>query len=519
MSYNSLTFLYLFLPLSCILVLGMQKIWQRSAKTFFIGLSVLFLYIGGGWSSLIVLLASILVNYAMGSDIARKTRDNIDTTPAVRRGVILNVLLLVFFKYAQTLTPVLPQFYDSFLQSVGFPLAISFYTFSQIAFLVELSRGKLEMPTFTDYLLYIVYFPKLIAGPIMRPSEFFSAAKETFGRWNADRMLQGLTLFFIGLAKKAFVADQIQPFASYVFEQAEADKAISFVHAWIGILSYGFQLYFDFSGYSDMAIGVSLLFGIALPLNFDAPYRAQNITEFWRRWHMTLSAFFRDYVYIGLGGNRKGTARKYLNLFITMSLCGLWHGSGILFLLWGSIHGVYLIIHNIWMAYRKNSDPNAPVAKPSKLALIPAHFLTFMAVMVAWIPFRAQTVSGMIQLLTQAISIPSVLPTNTEYILAGLTVVLPLLAVILLPTSQKWLSYSPSVPEKSAVPASAIAAAPATSNPFSTPAPVTPSVNTASSQLLLGWRINLLYGFITGCIALAGIISISEGTQFIYRNF
>jgi D-alanyl-lipoteichoic acid acyltransferase DltB (MBOAT superfamily) len=267
--------------------------------------------------------------------------------------------------------------------NIVLPIGISFFTFTQIAFLVDTYQGKVHESRFVHYVLFVTYFPHLIAGPVLHHKEMMPQFTDCRNYSpSARNFAVGCTIFCIGLAKKVLVADNLAPYANPLFGQPDSP---SLLVAWGGVLAYTFQLYFDFSGYSDMAIGLSRLFGIRLPLNFNSPYKAGNISEFWRRWHMTLSRFLRDYLYIPLGGNRIGRTRRYVNLMITMVLGGLWHGAGWNFIIWGALHGIYLAIHHAWL----------PVANRLKFALQPAVWkctatlLTFLAVCVAWVFFRA----------------------------------------------------------------------------------------------------------------------------------
>jgi alginate O-acetyltransferase complex protein AlgI len=273
------------------------------------------------------------------------------------------------------------------------PIGISFYTFTQIAFLADAYRGKVAHYALPYYALFVTYFPHLIAGPILHHKDMIPQ----FERAEAKRpephlILCGLIIFAIGLFKKTGLADGIQPLVALAF----GPEAPSFDQAWIGALAYTFQLYFDFSGYCDMAIGISLMFGIFLPLNFNSPYKAQSIMEFWRRWHMTLSQFLRDYLYIPLGGNRHGPLLRYVNLMVTMLLGGLWHGAAWTFVAWGALHGAYLCINHAWNNYAAKSSPRfAPLAN------IAALLLTFISVVVAWVFFRADTMASALTVLSR----------------------------------------------------------------------------------------------------------------------
>jgi D-alanyl-lipoteichoic acid acyltransferase DltB (MBOAT superfamily) len=273
------------------------------------------------------------------------------------------------------------------LGEIILPLGISFYTFTQIAYLADAAQGKVREYNLVHYALFVTYFPHLIAGPILHHAEMMPQfdRPETYRmRW--DNIAVGLTIFFIGLFKKTVLADGIAPHSTSVFDAAEAGTALPLLDAWGGALAYTLRLYFDFSGYCDMAIGLSRLFGINLPLNFNSPYKAENISDFWRRWHMTLSRFLRDYLYIPLGGNRRGGGRRYLNLMVTMLLGGLWHGANWTFVVWGGLHGLYLVANHAWHALRHRLNWKDAHSRGGRLA---AQAVTFLAVVVAWVFFRA----------------------------------------------------------------------------------------------------------------------------------
>ncbi|HWX32874.1 MAG TPA: MBOAT family protein [Steroidobacteraceae bacterium] len=323
-----------------------------------------------------LLLLSICFNYAIGRQLlggapksSQRTRDVL-----LAAGVATNLGLLFVFKYL-----------DFFLRDVLghdplgiiLPLGISFYTFTQIAFLVDARRGDVAANDPLSYGLFVTYFPHLIAGPIIHHKpvipQFINPANHVI---RPDMVSVGLALFVIGLIKKIYFADNVEPFVQPVFSFAAAGGNPGLLEAWSGTLAYTLQLYFDFSGYSDMAVGISMLFGIRLPINFESPYKANDIIEFWRRWHMTLSAFLREYLYFPLGGNRKGPARRYVNLMLTMCLGGLWHGANWTFLAWGALHGLYLIINHLARAVLP--------ATPGLGRLVIGRCLTLLAVIVAW---------------------------------------------------------------------------------------------------------------------------------------
>ena len=264
-----------------------------------------------------------------------------------------DLALLGYFKYAGFLVGTADQFLGGAwpIPAIVLPLGISFFTLTQIAFLVDTARSQARDYKFTHYLLFVCYFPHLIAGPILHHKELMPQLdRADIVRFSPRRLALGLSYFTIGLFKKTVIADALSPYVGRVFDGAAQGMAPSGAEAWGAVLAYTLQLYFDFSGYSDMAIGLARMFGVRLPLNFDSPYKAVSIIEFWRRWHMTLSRFLRDYLYIPLGGNRHGTVRRYVNLLLTMLIGGLWHGAGWNFMLWGGLHGLYLAVNHLWRA-------------------------------------------------------------------------------------------------------------------------------------------------------------------------
>jgi D-alanyl-lipoteichoic acid acyltransferase DltB (MBOAT superfamily) len=307
-------------------------------------------------------------------------------------GVAANLGLLGYYKYANF-------FVDNINAAAGtgielppiiLPLAISFFTFQQIAYLVDAYKGATREYNFLHYCLFVTFFPQLIAGPIVHHKEMLPQfANESTYRLNSECFVRGVTLFLIGLFKKVILADGVAAYSTPVFDSANLGIPLTIFEAWGGALAYSFQLYFDFSAYSDMAVGLGLMFGVRLPLNFYSPYKATSIIDFWRRWHITLSRFLRDYLYIPLGGNRKGPLRRYVNLLVTMLLGGLWHGAGWTFVLWGALHGLYLSINHAWINLRKLAGHDGQ-RKSSKTGRVVAISLTFIAVVISWVMFRAE---------------------------------------------------------------------------------------------------------------------------------
>ena len=328
--------------------------------------------------------------------------------------IAVNLTLLGYCKYANFFATNLNQFAGTALPigEVFLPLGISFFTFTQIAFLVDTYQGKVKEFNFVHYTLFVTYFPHLIAGPVLHHKEMMPQfAKQNVCHLNWNNVAVGLTIFVLGLAKKVLIADWLADFSSPIFNAVKAGGQPMLFEAWFGALEYTLQLYFDFSAYSDMAIGLSLMFNVRLPMNFNSPYKATSIIDFWRRWHMTLSRFLRDYLYIPLGGSRHGKAQRYLNLMITMLLGGFWHGAGWTFIIWGGLHGLYLILNHVWCGFKTKMAWN----DGGKLAKLGAGALTFLAVVVGWVFFRADSCSSALTMLQGMVGMNGVsLPASLE---------------------------------------------------------------------------------------------------------
>jgi D-alanyl-lipoteichoic acid acyltransferase DltB (MBOAT superfamily) len=389
MLFNSNVFILVFLPL---VVVGFYVLGRRGNEWAIGFLAAASLFFYGWWQAtyLLLLLASILVNFALGRLLAQRRSRSLITL-----GIAFNLALLGYFKYANFLVDTTNAVFetDNSLAPIALPLAISFFTFQQIAYLVDVYRGHVKETDFRHYVLFVSFFPQLIAGPIVYHKEMMPQfARSALARLDWQSIALGLTLFSFGLFKKVCLADRVAEYASPVFHLAEAGETLTFFQAWGGTLSYSFQIYFDFSGYSDMALGLACLFGIRVPANFFSPYKAHNIVEFWRRWHMTLSRFLRDYLYFPLGGNRRGSARRYVNLMTVMVIGGLWHGAGWTFVIWGGLHGFYLVINHGWHALGRvfGRDPGQTSVAGRTLGMV----ITFAAVTVAWVFFRAESFAG-----------------------------------------------------------------------------------------------------------------------------
>lgn len=404
MLFNSYGFILVFLPIVLGVFFALGRYSVRAAAVFLTAASLVF-YAWEDVSNLWVIVPSILANYAFGLYLARHPRKSVLTV-----AVSLNLAALFVFKYLDFVWLNLSALWQGQPQSLGLelPIGISFFTFTQIAYLVDVYRGKAKEANPVHYTLFVTYFPHLIAGPILHHAQMMPqfADPRTY-RPSAPLWAMGWSIFALGLSKKVLIADPLALIANPVFDQLST-TSVDIVQVWLAGLAYTFQLYFDFSGYSDMAIGLSLLLGIQLPLNFFSPYRATSIIEFWRRWHISLSTFLRDYLYIPLGGNQKGPVRRYVNLFLTMLLGGMWHGANWTFVAWGALHGSYLILNHAW----RSLGP-AWVREHQWWPML-AGVLTFVAVVVAWVFFRANSLADALLMLRQMVALDTLRPLSHE---------------------------------------------------------------------------------------------------------
>lgn len=397
MLFTSALFVWAYLPLT---VLGFFLLgrWSMKMAAAWLFLASVAFYSVWMPEFTLLLMASIVTNYAIGVRIGATRSKH-----WMVLGVTANLLLLGYFKYANffvdNLNLLLERSWS--LGNVALPLGISFFTFTQIAFLVDAWRKGVREPSFIHYGLFVTYFPHLVAGPVLHHAQMMPQfAQPSTYRFNVENFALGMVIFSLGLIKKVVFADGISPYADSVFDGAEAGSAPSPEEAWLGALAYALQLYFDFSGYSDMAVGLSWMLNIKLPFNFNSPYLATNISEFWRRWHMSLSSFLRDYLYIALGGNRRGEPRRYVNLLLTMVLGGLWHGASWSFVLWGFLHGLYLVLQQLWARVFGGTKERTPehARQAGSLRFAPRRLLSWLltmtAVLVAWVLFRSPTLEG-----------------------------------------------------------------------------------------------------------------------------
>ena len=377
MIFNSYIFIFLFLPATLLVFRITGKKFGYKSSVGVLCIASFFYYAWWNPPYLVLLFASILFNFYHAKIIAKSDRKK----NQLFVGICLNLFLLGYFKYAGFLVSNINSIFDQSynLGSIILPIGISFFTFQQIAYLWDVTKDGESAYGLREYVLFVTFFPQLIAGPIVHHKEMMPQFQNN-SQYSDLNFAIGATLFIIGLSKKVILADNLAPHASQIFDHAGNGVLFNVFEAWIGCFAYTFQLYFDFSGYSDMALGVAAMFGIFLPVNFLSPYKATNLIDFWRRWHITLSRFLKDYLYIPLGGNRKGRARELTNLLITMAIGGLWHGANWTFVVWGILHGIGLSINHLLSKFDVITIPK-----------FFGGFITFIFVSLCWVLFRAES--------------------------------------------------------------------------------------------------------------------------------
>lgn len=385
MLFNSYQFIFCFLPVALVVFYFLcQKHLLVAARAWLVLCSLAF-YAYWDYRYLVLLLCSIAFNYTIGSAIDRAPQ--VKARWLLALGVSVDLSLLCYYKYAMFLLGASNRFMhtDFVIPQIVLPLGISFFTFTQIAYLVDVYRREVKDFHWLGFSLFVTFFPHLIAGPIMWHKsvipQFYRLRNFIFSQRN---FALGLAVFIIGLSKKVLIADNIAGWVSPVFNNA---SRVGILEAWAGALAYTFQLFFDFSGYSDMAVGLAFMLNIVIPINFESPYLTTSIIDFWRSWHISLSTFLRDYLYIPLGGNRCGKVRHYWNMFLTMLLGGIWHGAGWTFVAWGGLHGTYLIVNHKWR--------DCKIALPTPIAWL----LTFTLAVIGWVFFRAAHIGDALKLL------------------------------------------------------------------------------------------------------------------------
>ena len=406
MLFNSYLFIFFFLPIVLLAYLQLENYKKYHWAVCWLILASLVYY--GWWKPqfLLLLFGSILANSIFGKILcAPGSVTKSYRSAALAAGIVFNLGVLAFFKYADFFVTNADYLFgfEFALPNILLPIGVSFITFQKIAFLVDAYRGQVKQFSLRNFSLFVTFFPQLIAGPIVHHAEIipqFSKTRDPITR--SGDLVIGWSIFCLGLFKKVVVADTCAGYADAGYALLQSGKPPDLATAWTAVLAYGFQLYYDFSGYSDMAVGLARLFGIRFPANFNSPYKSTGIIEFWRRWHMTLSRFLRDYLYFPLGGNRRGPVRRYINLMIVMILGGLWHGANWTFPVWGAIHGIMLIINHAWrnLALSQTTIFNTRLMRAGFVGL------TFLAVTLAWIPFRSATLHQAWQMLKSMSTLP-----------------------------------------------------------------------------------------------------------------
>lgn len=460
MLFNSFAFLLGFLPIVC---LGYFAIGKYSHTYSLVLLAVASVLFYGYWNYRFIplLAASILLNYFGGTHISRINQAGRTASAKILLTslIAINLALLSYFKYANFFIESYNNLANAGISKANIilPIGISFYTFTQIAFLVDVYQNTSSEFNFLRYILFVTYFPHLIAGPILHHKEMMSQfAKKAVCRVRWDSVSGGFSLLILGLAKKVLIADQVAKFSSPVFLAVSHGGTPMMFEAWMAAIAYTLQIYFDFSAYSDMAVGISLMFNIRLPINFNSPYKSKSIIEFWRRWHMSLSRFLRDYLYIPLGGNRKGLTQRHINLMVTMLLGGLWHGAGWTFIVWGGLHGSFLVINHVWQSFAGQHGWNRNSSIYSSFSWI----VTFLCVVVGWVIFRSESMTTATAMLKgmagfNGMAIPQQLATHLGKLTemnfihitgftpltdldvpeAAMTLIIPLLIAVFLPNA------------------------------------------------------------------------------------
>lgn len=386
MLFNSFTFIFLFLPVVLIIYFNLTKNKEKShlSKVFLVASSVFFY---GWWNPIYIplLILSIIINYLFSLEI-NKNKPNKKTI--IFFGISFNLFLLSYYKYFGFIIENLNTFLSTPLTipKIELPLAISFFTFQQIAFLVDTYKGYIKKINVLDYFTFITFFPQLIAGPIVHHKEMMPQFSNSIIKIiSPENISKGLKLFSIGLFKKVVIADSFAEYANLGYNNY---LSLNLIESWLTSFSYTLQLYFDFSGYSDMAIGLALFFNIKIPINFNSPYRARNIQEFWRKWHISLSNFLRDYVYIPLGGSKSNELRTHSNLVLTFILGGIWHGAGWSFIIWGFLNGIALVFHRIISSFK------------IQFPIILSWGITLFFINITWIFFRCESLEQGTTILT-----------------------------------------------------------------------------------------------------------------------
>ena len=527
MLFNSFEFIFLFLPITLVVFFWIGSRTEnvkRQLPILWLVIASLIFY--GRWKplNLVLIIFSIVVNYRLGYLLGHVIAKPTTKKLIVSLGIIFNLGLISYFKYSSFILKNINNFVGTNfpLPSIVIPLAISFFTFQQIAYLIDAYRGDTKEYDLRKYMLFVCFFPQLIAGPIVHHKEVLPQfEKASIYKFSQKTLSIGLSVFIAGLFKKVIFADRIAEYSNLAFAAASQGINLSFSESWVGALGYSLQLYFDFSGYSDMAIGAAYMFGIRLPLNFNSPYKAVSIIDFWRRWHITLSHFLRDYLYIPLGGSRRGELRRYSNLVITMLLGGLWHGAGWTFIFWGGLHGFYLVINHLYRSLRHAWGHN--IKHDGWLLRGVGWITTFIAVVISWVFFKANSFETAISILKsmfgfRGISLAQFLDPHLGFLrnfgveFLGFTVnvgisqkyatfgiIILLLIVWFTPNTQQWMNkYNPALTEPIEY--------------YQTPWGY-------KFWQLLSWRPNKIWTIVIAGLTSLSLLCFSRVSEFLYFQF
>lgn len=498
MLFNTFEFVFGFLPLAVIGFFVTSRYGNRAAAIAYLSAASMLFYAWWNPWYLLLLLAEVLFNFLLGRQLLRTDLPQRRRLLVTAFGVSVMLIVLGYFKYTYFILDIINDI-TSTNWSVGrivLPLGISFHSFQQIAYLVDSYKRQAPRYRFDEYCLFVTFFPQLIAGPIVHHNEIVPQLQSpAFLRSRALNITVGLSIFCVGLFKKTVLADGLAQIASPMFNAAAAGTLLLTSEAWVAAISYSLQLYFDFSAYSDMAIGLARIFNIRLPLNFYSPYRSTSIADFWRRWHMTLSRFLRNYVYIPLGGNRHGHTRQLANLMATMLIGGLWHGAGWTFIAWGGLHGLYLVVQRLWTL----AVPPEHGIWVAKLRRLVGWLLTMLAVVVAWVFFRAADLATARAVISSMAGLSESAPGAFDDLVADglpLLIVTAAIALVMPNVADVFRRYRPVL---------------------------APAIELRPLNLLLRriqWRPSGWTGVVTGAIAGLGLVAIwGWRSEFLYFQF
>jgi D-alanyl-lipoteichoic acid acyltransferase DltB (MBOAT superfamily) len=504
MLFNSIEYIFWFLPVAIVGYATVRHFSTAHSGIAFLSLASMVFYLWWDINNLGILIGAILVNFAFGRLMIRcQGRGGfalLIKKAALIAGITFNVGLLAYYKYANFFAE-----QASFeMAHIILPLGISFFTFQKITYLVDCFYGLLSEAGIVEFSLFVAYFPHAIAGPIVHHRDMMPQFLHPDPPLKAETMREGLFFFVVGLAKKVLIADSFALNASGFFGSVAASpENVHLFDAWQGVFAYAMQIYFDFSGYSDMAVGAALMMGIRLPLNFNSPYAATSVIEFWRRWHMTLSRFLKEYIYIPLGGSRCGSVRHYVNLMTVMLIGGFWHGAGWTFLVWGGLHGLYLLINHAWRAQAANFSRY--IRLPSPLTLMFSWACTFFAICFAWAFFRADSLATAVAVTRGMLGLNGIaLAERHRGYFGTMAHRLDEIGVQFIPDGDLNLHFIVYVYVLTAI----------------VFCMVFPSTQALSQKLgAMPWRLNIALASVLGVAAGATICAMERPSEFLYFNF